>query len=190
MKQYISLFFAVAFIVCICIVGKYIIKSGPLIDLSDSVRIDTSLQDHSKISDSKWSIDSVGCGSIVDGWMEMPLLYNGKVVMEWDVDTKHFGRIEEIYDTLGAIKGLIEEIKDRSKRTGSLYDQIDSLRFYLMTMHNTGKCPFGKEYHGVVTLSDFETVAGCYSPNEWLEMIDTTDQPRLEISVSASKKNK
>lgn len=124
----------------------------------------------------------------IDSWIEEPLQYKGKIVMEWDIDDLHYGRIEKVYDSTGAIYGLIDRIKRHGNEMEEVAQELERVRGQLRYMHTTGKCPLGEQWYDEVTTDSFTLISGCYTRQEHERELNDTCRPRLEIQATITKK--
>lgn len=136
-----------------------------------------------EIKAAKLPDSAIKCITSVDGWVQEPLQWKGKTVMLWDVDERHYGRIEMIFDSTGAINGLIDEMKANMAIADTIYLELDRVRAQLKSMHDTGKCPVGQEYFEEVVTDSFTLISGCYTREEHMHDLFDGDRPRLEISM-------
>lgn len=124
----------------------------------------------------------------LDSWIEEPLQYKGKTVMDWDIDDRHYGRIEKVYDSTGAIYGLIDRIKRHGNEMEEVTQELERVRNQLRSMHTTGKCPLGEEWYDEVVTDSFTLISGCYTKQEHENELNDTCRPRLEIQATITKK--
>lgn len=71
--------------------------------------------------------------------MVWSIQYKGKTVMRWYVDSAHYEMIEKVYDSLGAIYGLIEELKNKTDREFVLDSMLTDAEWQLNALHHKKK---------------------------------------------------
>lgn len=117
----------------------------------------------------------------VETFTQTSIMYKGKAVGFLEVDAFDRWKISAIYDSTGAIHGLVDILKERSSIIDTLFQELEAVRGHLKSMHDTGKCPFGEQYFEPVVTDSFTLISGCYTKEEHIRELTSGDRPRLEI---------
>lgn len=120
----------------------------------------------------------------IETFMQMTIQHNSKTVGFLEVDVFDRWKISAIYDTIGMIHGLVDQLKDRSAEIDTVSTELQRVRDQLKSMHDLGKCPAGQMWYDEVVTDSFTLISGCYTKEEHKHELNDTNRPRIQISIT------